>query len=79
MRVSSMRETLNKIGDAFRRLDQKTYGSCEQCGGPIAVARLRVQPLAKMCIKCQSAAEAHQPRAQGFGRTIAPLLESDPG
>ena len=34
-------ETLNKINEALRRLDEGTYGNCFECGEEIAEARLR--------------------------------------
>ena len=34
-------ETLNKINEALRRLDEGTYGNCFECGDEIAEARLR--------------------------------------
>ncbi|MGW5187829.1 TraR/DksA family transcriptional regulator [Kribbella sp. NPDC004138] len=29
-----------------------TYGTCEQCGQPIAPARLQARPAARTCITC---------------------------
>ena len=37
------------------RLDQGSYGRCEQCGRPIAPARLAARPAARTCIRCASA------------------------
>jgi RNA polymerase-binding transcription factor DksA len=77
MQVSSKQEMLYKIIDAFRRLDQRTYGLCEECGGLIAKPRLEVQPFATKCIKCQSAAEANRPRSQGFRKSIVQMMETE--
>ena len=79
MQVSNKQDTLNEIIDAFRRLDQRTYGVCEQCTEPIAVARLNAQPFATMCIKCKSAAEANRPRSQGFRKSMVQIVDSEPG
>jgi len=69
---------LNSIIDAFRRLDLHTYGLCEQCTEPIAEARLRVQPFATKCIKCQAASEANRPRSQGFRKSMVQMVETEP-
>src|SRR5215510_10910273 len=45
-------ETLNKINEALRRLDEGTYGNCFECGDEIAQARLRALPFAVRCIDC---------------------------
>jgi len=49
---------------ALARLDAGTYGDCVQCGEPIALQRLLVEPAALRCATCQSALE----RAGGAGR-----------
>lgn len=46
-------ENLAHIEAALGRLNQGTYGFCEECGQPIDVARLRVLPSATKCIECQ--------------------------
>ena len=38
---------------ALRRMDEGTYGECVDCGEPIALSRLRVQPQAERCHDCQ--------------------------
>src|SRR4029079_19696663 len=40
-RIQMKSETLNKINEALRRLDEGTYGNCFECGDEIASARLR--------------------------------------
>ena len=49
---------LSEIDSAIRRLDEKTYGSCESCGRPISEGRLQARPMARTCIACA----AHAPR-----------------
>jgi DnaK suppressor protein len=41
------------LDDALRRVEEGTYGSCEDCDSPISPARLRALPFAKRCITCQ--------------------------
>lgn len=43
---------------ALRRLDEGVFGDCRDCGEPIALARLMVQPQAERCAPCQSAFES---------------------
>ena len=47
----------NQLDEALRRLDEGTYGICEDCEAPISPARLRAMPFARRCIKCQEQAE----------------------
>ena len=46
---------LAEIEAALKRIDDGTYGVCEQCGGPIGEARLEAMPAARLCITCASA------------------------
>jgi RNA polymerase-binding protein DksA len=48
------------IQDALARLDAGTYGTCLNCGTPIPAARLDAQPVARLCMPCQSAAETRR-------------------
>jgi DnaK suppressor protein len=43
---------LEDISKALRRVEQGTYGTCENCGGPIAPARLQALPAASQCVTC---------------------------
>lgn len=45
-------QRLRDIGAALERLDAGTYGVCQNCGKPIASARLEARPYARMCISC---------------------------
>ena len=55
-------ETLNKINEALRRLDEGTYGNCFECGEEIAHARLRALPFAVRCKDCEEARETAEQR-----------------
>jgi DnaK suppressor protein len=50
-------ETLNKVADALKRLDQGNYGNCFDCGDEIAEKRLRALPFAVRCKDCEEARE----------------------
>jgi RNA polymerase-binding transcription factor DksA len=47
---------LTEVEAAIDRLAAGAYGVCEQCGQPIATARLEARPAARTCIGCASAA-----------------------
>ena len=55
-------ETLNKVNEALRRLDEGTYGNCFECGEEIAEARLRALPFAVRCKDCEEARETAEQR-----------------
>jgi DnaK suppressor protein len=50
-------EQYKDIADAFRKLENNTYGICEECGGDISIKRLEVNPLARYCIECKTRRE----------------------
>ena len=45
------------IADAFRKLQNDTYGQCEECGEEIDIKRMTVNPLARFCIACKTRKE----------------------
>lgn len=55
-------ETLNKVNEALRRLEEGTYGNCFECGEEIAEARLRALPFAVRCKDCEEARETAERR-----------------
>jgi DnaK suppressor protein len=55
-------ETLSKINEALRRLDESTYGNCFECGDEIAQARLKALPFAVRCKDCEAARETAEQR-----------------
>lgn len=50
-------EQYKDIADAFRKLQNNTYGLCEECGEEIDIKRLQVNPLARYCITCKTRKE----------------------
>ena len=74
--VSSEQDVLYEIDDAIRRITMGVYGACERCGQIIAKPRLKVQPFAKLCIKCQSEAEKGRTHYRPFGKTISQAVET---
>ena len=47
-------QQLELVDAALARLDDRTFGTCERCGKPIAPARLEALPWAAHCIECQA-------------------------
>ena len=45
------------VNEALKRLDDGVYGDCADCGQPVPLQRLLVQPAAARCAACQAAAE----------------------
>jgi DnaK suppressor protein len=48
---------LYHIDEALRRIKDKTYGKCQECGEGISNARLEAVPHARLCIKCKEKEE----------------------
>lgn len=55
--LSTHRETLIKIDAALKKLDEGTYGICEDCGDTISEERLKGIPFAILCRDCQEKKE----------------------
>ena len=53
------REELVQIEAAFYRIDDGTYGICENCGKRVSARRLAILPFASLCVRCQGEAEMH--------------------
>ena len=60
--ASSEQELLYQIDDALKRLDDGSYGICQQCNQPIAMSRLKAVPYASLCIACQRSKEQKNKR-----------------
>ncbi len=50
--------TLGSIDAALDRIDEGSFGRCQQCEGQIAKARLNAIPYTPVCIKCAEAQES---------------------
>ena len=53
------RKLISKIDEALRRIEDGTYGYCEETGEPIGVARLEARPTATLSVEAQ---ERHERR-----------------
>jgi DnaK suppressor protein len=61
-------EVLKRINEALKRLDQGTYGYCNECDDAIAVSRLRALPFAVRCKDCEEMREQSERRERTYGR-----------
>ncbi|WP_411286849.1 RNA polymerase-binding protein DksA [Phenylobacterium sp.] len=53
------RKLISKIDEAMRRIEDGSYGYCEETGEPIGVARLDARPIATLSLEAQ---EHHERR-----------------
>lgn len=44
---------LDKIQKALERIDDGTFGTCDECGEPITIKRLEARPETTLCIRCK--------------------------
>ena len=47
------RKLINKINEALKRIDDGSYGYCEETGEPIGIKRLEARPIATLSIEAQ--------------------------
>ncbi|HEX6844809.1 MAG TPA: TraR/DksA C4-type zinc finger protein [Actinomycetota bacterium] len=47
----NVRDLIQKIDRALKRMDEGTYGVCARCGKPIEKARIKALPYVDLCIK----------------------------
>ena len=58
-----IRKLINKIDDALERIEDGTYGYCEETGEPIGIERLEARPVATLSIEAQ---ERHERMEKTF-------------
>jgi DnaK suppressor protein len=58
----------NQIDEALRRLEDGTYGTCEDCTREINPERLKAMPFARRCVECQQKAEVIEQIEKGPDR-----------
>ena len=57
------RKLINKIDAALARIEDGTYGYCEETGEPISIKRLEARPIATLSIEAQ---ERHERRERVY-------------
>ena len=54
------RKLINKIDAALKRIDDNTYGYCEETGEPIRIKRLEARPVATLSLEAQEMHEKQE-------------------
>jgi DnaK suppressor protein len=54
------RKLINKIDEAIRRIDDGSYGYCEETGEPISIKRLEARPVATLSLEAQEMHEKNE-------------------
>jgi DnaK suppressor protein len=57
------RKLIAKIDEALARIDEGTYGYCEETGEPISLRRLEARPIATLSVEAQ---ERHERRERVY-------------
>jgi len=57
------RKLISKIDAALRRIEEGTYGFCEETGDPITLRRLEARPIATLSLEAQ---ERHERRERVY-------------
>lgn len=77
------RETLylKKLEEALRRIEEGSFGECDECGEDIELRRLEARPTATLCVGCKEEQErqesfhasgrAHKSLGEAFSRKFA--------
>lgn len=66
------RKLIRKIEMALKRIEDGSYGNCENCGATIEQQRLEARPMAELCIDCATEAEGEKRRQKLEGGTGGP-------
>ena len=61
--ASTEQQTLNAIDVALHKIEEGTYGICEDCTKSIPQKRLIAMPYGRLCIKCQETEEKNKRRS----------------
>ena len=72
---------LKKVNEALKRIEEGTFGECEECGEDIELRRLEARPTATLCVACKEDQEKkemlnasgreHKSLGQAFSRKFA--------
>src|SRR5206468_2266686 len=54
---NNIRDLMDKIQMALRKIDRGVYGICERCGEAINRDRMKALPYSVLCIKCKQLEE----------------------
>jgi DnaK suppressor protein len=68
------RKLMIKIKEALERIENGTFGICEECGEKISEKRLRARPMATLCIDCKHEQEASEKKVKSEKPRESPTL-----
>jgi DnaK suppressor protein len=54
------RKLILKIKEALAKIEEGTFGICEECGEEISEERLKARPVTTLCIACKTKAEEEE-------------------
>ena len=63
------RKLIGKIKEALARIDDGTFGICEECGEDISEERLKARPMTTLCIDCKTKAEEEEKQKEKVSAT----------
>jgi DnaK suppressor protein len=55
----SIATALAEVDRALEKVNEETYGQCDNCGQPIGSERLEAIPFATLCVTCSARRSAH--------------------
>ncbi len=67
-----LRKLITQIDLAIERIDNGSYGYCQETGEEIGLERLIARPIARMCLEAQ---EAHEKFEKRHNKVIYPITE----
>jgi len=72
---------IKKVEEALRRIEDGTFGECDECGEDIELRRLEARPTATLCVGCKeeqerkevltAAGRQHKSLGEAFSRRTA--------
>lgn len=72
---------LKKVDEALKRIEDGTFGECDECGEDIELRRLEARPTATLCVSCKeeqerkevltAAGRLHKSLGETFSRKFA--------
>jgi RNA polymerase-binding protein DksA len=58
--IDMLTRTMADVDTALLAMKEDSYGTCANCGEPIAARRLAALPWASRCIRCQEVLDRHR-------------------
>lgn len=72
--ATNAQRILYEIDEALKRITEKRFGDCLDCGKPIPKKRLMAVPHTKLCLPCQSSEEK---KSRSAGVILPPTTPSE--